>query len=414
MSVPDRRLSVAAISESKERAELGPSPHGGVLTPRLIGPGQRDLWLERAPALPSVKLTPREVADIECLAVGAFSPLSGFLGRADYESVVAEMRLESGLVWTLPVTLAATADEVVKLKQLEEAVLRDPAGEALAILHLEEVFAYDREEEAERVFRTSDPSHPGVRALLAQGEWLLGGAVSVLRLPRGRPFVRYRLTPHEVRRAIADRGWRTVAGFQTRNPIHRAHEYLTKCALEITDGLLLHPLVGETKQGDVPAEVRVRAYQALLARYYPQERLLMAVFPAAMRYAGPREAIFHAICRKNYGCTHFIVGRDHAGVGDYYGSFDAHDIFEEFEPDEIGITPLLFDHAFFCRRCRQMATNKTCPHGDSDRVVLSGTEVRRRLEEGEEIPEEFSRPEVAEVLRDVQLSQRGNADAQGR
>lgn len=405
MSVWERELRVAENSGPAAPIERGPPPHGGVLAPRLVGPAERDLWLERAVGLPSVKLTPREVADIECLAVGAFSPLSGFLGRADYESVIADMRLASGLVWSLPVTLAATAGEVVQLKGFEEVVLRDPAGEPLAILQLEEVFAYDREEEAERVFRTSDPAHPGVSALLDQGEWLLGGAVSVLRLPRKRPFVQYRLTPNETRQAIADRGWRTVVGFQTRNPIHRAHEYLTKCALEVVDGLLLHPLVGETKDGDVPAEVRMHAYQALLADYYPQDRVLMAVFPAAMRYAGPREAIFHAICRKNYGCTHFIVGRDHAGVGDYYGSFDAHGVFEEFELEEIGITPVFFDHAFFCRRCDQMTTAKTCPHGRSDRVALSGTEVRRRLEEGKAIPEEFSRPEVAGVLREQALGE---------
>jgi sulfate adenylyltransferase len=365
----------------------------------LASPDERDLLMEGAAAAPSVNLTQREVADIECLAVGAFSPLTGFMSKRDYESVVADMRLESGLPWSLPVTLAATADEVLELKSAEDVVLRDPAGEPLAVLHLEEVYAYDREEEAERVFRTSDPAHPGVAGLLAQGEWLLGGEVTVLRFPRSRPFVRYRLTPIEARRAISERGWKTVAGFQTRNPIHRAHEYLTKCALEIADGLLLHPLVGETKEGDVPAEVRMNAYHELLANYYPAERVLLAVFPAAMRYAGPREAVFHAICRKNYGCTHFIVGRDHAGVGDYYGSFDAHDIFGEFSADEIGITPLFFDHSFYCRKCEQMATVKTCPHGEDDRVTLSGTEVRRRLKGGEEIPPQFSRPEVAEILR---------------
>jgi sulfate adenylyltransferase len=414
MSYSRRRLEIAATPGPRVGLEPGPAPHGGVLTPRLSSPEERDRWLEAAPQLPSVALTAREVSDLECLAVGAFSPLEGFIGQKDYESVVAEMRLSSGLVWSLPVTLAATAEEALRIRSADNLVLRDPAGEPLAILHLEEVFAYDREEEAERVFRTSDPAHPGVTALLDQGEWLLGGKVSVLRLPRRRAFVQYRLTPHETRRAIADRGWRTVVGFQTRNPIHRAHEYLTKCGLEVADGLLLHPLVGETKQGDVPAEARMRAYQALLAHYYSQERVLLAVFPAAMRYAGPREAIFHAVCRKNYGCTHFIVGRDHAGVSNYYGSFDAHDIFGEFTEEELGILPLFFDHAFWCRRCGQMATTKTCPHGESERVSLSGTEVRRRLAEGEEIPEEFSRPEVAAVLRDVQLSQRGSADAQGR
>jgi ATP sulfurylase len=344
-----------------------------------------------------VTLTARQVADLECLAVGAFSPLEGFLGQADYESVVEDMRLTCGLVWSLPITLAATPDEVLGLKGADDVALRDPRGDVLAILHLEDVYCYDREQEAEKVFRTSDAAHPGVSTLLAQGERLLGGPVSVLHLP-SRPFMTFRLTPKEVRRTIAERGWRTVAGFQTRNPIHRAHEYLTKCALETVDGLLLHPLVGETKEEDVAADVRLRAYEAMLAGYYPQTRVLLSVFPAAMRYGGPREAIFHAICRKNYGCTHFIVGRDHAGVGRYYGTFEAQEIFGEFTPDEIGVVPLFFDHAFWCVRCGQMATVKTCPHSPSDRVALSGTEVRRRLSIGEPLPEEFSRPEVAEIL----------------
>src|SRR5207244_796030 len=284
----------------------GPPPHGGRLTSRLAHPDERDRWLDQVPHLPSVILTPREVADIECLAVGAFSPLEGCLGKSDHESGLA-------------------------LRRAGGVVRRGPLGGPLAVLHLEEVFAYDREEEAEGVFRTSDPAHPGVAALLAQGEWLLGGRVTVLRLPRGRPFVSYRLTPREVRLAVADRGWRTVVGFQTRNPIHRAHEYLTKCALEQVDGLLLHPLVGERKGHDIPDDFRVQAYEVLMEGYYPKDRVLLSVFVAAMRYAGPREALFHAICRKNYGCTHFIVGRDHAGVGNFYGTFDAQDLLREFE-----------------------------------------------------------------------------------
>jgi sulfate adenylyltransferase len=380
-------------------AEIGRPPHGGRLTARLAAPDERDRWLDQVPVLNSVTLTAREVADIECLAVGAFSPLEGFMGRADYESVVADMRLASGLAWSLPVTLAATAEEVLVLKQGGDVVLRDPQGEPLAILHLDEIYAYDREEEAEGVFRTSEAAHPGVAALLAQGEWLLGGKVTVLRLPRGRPFVAHRLTPREVRRAVADRGLRTVVGFQTRNPIHRAHEYITKCALEQVDGLLLHPLVGETKGDDIPADIRMQAYEALMKGYYPEDRVLLSVFVAAMRYAGPREAVFHALCRKNYGCTHFIVGRDHAGVGSYYGTFDAQDIFGEFTKEELGITPMFFDHSFWCTACGAMATAKTCPHGPADRVALSGTEVRRRLSSGEPLPPEFTRPEVAEVLR---------------
>ncbi|HEU5002520.1 MAG TPA: sulfate adenylyltransferase [Actinomycetota bacterium] len=383
-----------------ERPLPGPEPHGGTLTSRLAGPEERDRWLDQVPVLPSVTLSAREVADIECLAVGAFSPLEGFMGKADYGHVVAEMRLASGLVWSLPVTLAATADEVLTLKKGGDVVLRDPQSEPLAILHLDEIYAYDREDEAESVFRTSDASHPGVAALLAQGEWLLGGKVTVLRLPRGRPFIAYRQTPKEVRMALADRGWRTVVGFQTRNPMHRAHEYITKCALEQVDGLLFHPLVGEaSSDDDVPTKVRMQIYETLIENYYPADRVLLAVFVAAMRYAGPREAIFHAVCRKNYGCTHFIVGRDHAGVGNYYGTFDAQDIFRQFTAAELGITPIFFDHAFFCRRCGHMATVKTCPHGTSDRVTLSAAEVRRRLSGNEEIPPEYARPEVAGILR---------------
>ncbi|HWD08885.1 MAG TPA: sulfate adenylyltransferase [Actinomycetota bacterium] len=386
-------------SKAYAKVDFGPPPHGGVLASRLAGPEERDRWLDQVPVLNSVTLTAREAADIECLAVGAFSPLEGFMGKADYRSVVADMRLANGLVWSLPVTLAATAEEVLLLKKGGDVVLRDPQGEPLAILHLDEIFAYDREEEAESVFRTSEAAHPGVAALLAQGEWLLGGTVTVLRLPRGRPLVSYRLTPREVRRAVADRGWRTVVGFQTRNPIHRAHEYLTKCALEQVDGLLLHPLAGESTGDDVPADIRMRSYEALMAGYYPHDRVLLSVFVAAMRYAGPREAVFHALCRKNYGCTHFMVGRDHAGVGNYYGTFDAQDIFGEFTAGELGIEPMFFDDAFWCTVCGGMATAKTCPHGPGHRVTLPGAEVRRRLSSREPLPHEFIRPEVAEVLR---------------
>jgi sulfate adenylyltransferase len=377
----------------------GPEPHGGSLTARLASEDEREGLLEKAGKLVSIDLGEKALADLECLAVGAFSPLEGFMTRADYQSVLKDMRLESGLVWSLPVTLPVGDDKVRELKGAEQLALVAADSGPLAILHLEEVYQYDKNDEARHIYRTEDPAHPGVAQLHDQGGSLLGGRVTVLRLPPGRPFEEYRLTPEEVRLECAHRGWRTVAGFQTRNPIHRAHEYLTKCALEIVDGLLLHPLVGKTKGDDVPAAARMAAYRALLEEYYPASRVLLSVFPAAMRYAGPREAVFHAICRKNYGCTHFIVGRDHAGVGNYYGSFEAHEIFGEFTAGQIGITPIFFDHAFWCRICGQMATAKTCPHSPEERVALSGTEVRRRLSTGEDIPTEFSREEVAEVLR---------------
>lgn len=377
----------------------GAPAHGGVLVRAMAAPEVTGEWLEKSPTMPSLTLNEQNVADLECLGVGAFSPLNGFMNRADYESVLKDMRLTSGLAWTLPVTLCVFEPELEAIKGHDEIALKSPAGETLAILHLEEVHKCDRSAEARHVYRTEDENHPGVAALVSQGDHMLGGRVTVLAMPAGRPFERLRLPPAEVREELAGRGWRTIAGFQTRQPIHRAHEYHTKVALETIDGLLLHPMVSEGKGEDFPASVRMAAYNALLADFYPPARVVLSAFPATMRYAGPREAVFHAICRKNYGCTHFIVGRDHAGVGSYYGSFEAHEIFEEFTREELGITPLLFDHAFWCSLCDQMTTVKTCPHSPEDRVVLSRTEVNRRLITGEPIPKEFSRLQVAEVLR---------------
>jgi len=326
------------------------------------------------------------------------------MGKKDYESVLGKMRLANGLPWTLPITLSVTDEQAKKLRAGDDVALcGPPVGAQLiaplhAILHLEEKFEYDPRQEAEKILRTADETHPGVKALFEQGPIYLGGKISLLQPIPHDDFRAYRLDPRETRRVFEERGWKRVVGFQTRNPIHRAHEYLTKAALEICDGLLIHPIAGETKGDDIPVNVRMRCYEVLIEKYYPRERVLLAVNPAFMRYAGPREAIFHAIVRKNYGCTHFIVGRDHAGVGNYYGTFDAHKIFENFEPEEIGITPFFFDHAFFCRQCDEMASTKTCPHGDSDRVILSGTKVRELLQKGILPPPEFSRPEVAKIL----------------
>ena len=373
------------------------SPHGGTLEDLVLGPDQLETALSEAEHHPKLTLGAREAADLEMLAVGAMSPLTGFMLEKDYRSVLEEMRLASGLVWSMPITISLTDDEVKRIGGADVVTLtigEDP----VALLEVEEVYRRDRSEEAASVFQTTDSKHPGVRALEEAGDWLAGGALKVLRLPEHTTFVEHRMTPRETRKAFEERGWSRVVGFQTRNPVHRAHEYLQKCALEIVDGLLLHPLVGETKEDDVPAEVRMRCYRVLLDEYYPRDRVLLSVFPAAMRYAGPKEAIFHAIVRKNYGCTHFIVGRDHAGVGEYYGSFDAHRIFERFDPDELGIIPLFFDHAFWCYRCEGMATVKICPHGDEDRLTLSGTKVREMLRGGERPPIEFTRPEVADIL----------------
>jgi sulfate adenylyltransferase len=362
------------------------TPHGGELVERT---GERPPGVD---AVEHVRLTPRELADLDMVASGALSPLAGFMGRADYERVVEEMRLANGLPWALPVCLA-----VPEAPAGDRVALVDQTGGRLAVLDVGEVYEYDKEREAERCFRTTDDAHPGVARLYRQHDLYLGGTVTVFARQEP-PFVELHRDPRDTRALFVERGWKRVVGFQTRNPIHRAHEYLTKCALETVDGLLIHPLVGETKSDDVPAAVRVEAYRALLAGYYPRDRVVVSAFPAAMRYAGPREAIWHALCRKNYGCSHFIVGRDHAGVGDYYGSYDAQVIFDEFEPHELDIEPMFFEHAFWCRACGQMATAKTCPHGGDDHVFLSGTKVRDLLSRGELPPEEFTRPEIAELL----------------
>jgi sulfate adenylyltransferase len=361
-------------------------PHGGELVDRT---GERPEGLD---SLETVSLNSRELSDLDMLASGALSPLTGFMGREDYERVVEEMRLAGGLPWALPVCLA-----VEEAPNGDRIALAGDDGRPLAVLEVEEVYEYDKEREASQCFRTTDEEHPGVARLYAQHDRYVAGPVTVFE--RLEPaFPQLHKDPAATRALFADRGWRRVVGFQTRNPIHRAHEYLTKCALEIVDGLLIHPLVGETKSDDVPAETRVAAYDALVERYYPQERVVVSAFPAAMRYAGPREAIWHAICRKNYGCSHFIVGRDHAGVGDYYGTYDAQLIFDELEPHELDVEPMFFEHAFYCRACGQMATPKTCPHSGDDHVFLSGTKVRELLAQGELPPKEFSRPEVAEIL----------------
>jgi sulfate adenylyltransferase len=384
------------------------APHGGTLVDLVATGADAERLAQEASHHPKVGVSHRELSDLEMLAVGALSPLRGFVGEKDYHSILETMHLESGLPWTIPVTLSLTEEEVKRIGGAEAVALTShEGGPPLAILEVAEVFRRDREKEAQAVFGTEDVQHPGVKALHDAGDWCLAGDVRAFRLPQHRDFAKYRKTPAETRAEFAKRGWRTVVGFQTRNPIHRAHEYIQKCALEIVDGLLVHPLMGATKADDVPPDVRMRCYEALFADYYPRDRAMISVFPAAMRYAGPKEAIWHAICRKNYGCTHFIVGRDHAGVGDYYGTYDAQKFFEEFEPGELGITPLMFEHSFYCLTCEGMASPKTCPHDDEVRVILSGTKVREMLRGGEKPPPEFSRPEVAEILIDAMRAQAG-------
>jgi sulfate adenylyltransferase len=373
-------------------------PHGGVLVNRLLDASAREAALEQAQRLPRVHLTEVALADLEMIAVGALSPLTGFMTRADYFSVRDSARLANGLPWGLPVTLTVPTRGSLQVGG-QAALMEDK--QPLAILDIEDISEIDPLQEAQQVYRTTDAAHPGVARLLRQGRVALGGAVHVIDLPRAAhtQFPDLRLTPEQTRAAFVQRGWRQIVAFQTRNPIHRAHEYMHKVALELVDGLLLHPLIGETKADDVPADVRIASYRALLAAYYPADRVLLAAFPAAMRYAGPREALWHAIARKNYGCTHIIIGRDHAGVGSYYGSCDAQRIFDDFEPAEIGITPLRFEHTFYCRACAGVVSRKTCPHPPSQHLTLSGTQVRAMLARGEALPPEFTRPEVAAILQ---------------
>jgi sulfate adenylyltransferase len=376
-------------------------PHGGKLTNRTLEGRDLEQSLDRAEKLPRLKLNSRQLSDVELIAIGAFSPLTGFMGKKDYDNVVDNQRLENGLPWTIPVTLAVSKEDSERLRPSSDIALIDDSERIVAILHLEEIYKYDRNHEAELVLKTTSDTHPGVQYLSGVGDYALAGSISLLRRPDRGEFTNYLLDPKETRFLFEHRGWNTVVGFQTRNPVHRAHEYILKCALETVDGLLLHPLVGETKSEDVPAEVRLQCYVALLDSALPSSRAVLSLYPAAMRYAGPREAIFHAIARKNYGCSHFIVGRDHAGVGNFYGTYDAQRKFLEFEPGELGIIPICFDATFYCKKCAAMASEKTCKHGPAERLVLSGTKVRELLRAGENLPIEFTRPEVAEILREA-------------
>ena len=373
------------------------APHGGELVSNMASEVELVDLQERARGLPEITVGSRQLAELEMLAIGAYSPLSGFMKRADYLGVVNDMHLENGLPWSVPITLSVTSEQAASLKEGSQVALTNEQGTLQAVMLLEEKYGYDKQHEASKVYRTTEEAHPGVKVVYQQGDVLLGGPVRVVALPN-QAFAEYRFTPVQSRRQFTERGWKRVVGFQTRNPVHRAHEYIQKCALETVDGLYLHPLVGDTKGDDIPADVRMRCYEVLLEHYYPEDRVVLGVLPASMRYAGPREAVFHALMRKNYGCSHFIVGRDHAGVGNYYGTYDAHYIFAEFDPAKLGIIPMFFDHTFFCRACDSMASSKTCPHGTDQHVTLSGTKVRQMLQAGEIPPREFSRPEVAKVL----------------
>jgi len=377
------------------------APHGGRLTDRQVHGNNADGLVREVSALPRLTLNGRERNDLEMIGSGAMSPLEGFMNAADYSSVVDLMHLTSGPVWPLPVVLSVKPGDPT-VQTGDRAALVDTDGTIWGDIEVEDVFTADLMDEAAKTLGTTDDSHPGVQYLKGLSGRYIGGKVRSIRRKELEDFPEYRLDPKETRVLFRARGWRTVVAFQTRNPIHRAHEYIQKCAMEIVDGLLLHPLVGETKEGDIPADVRMRCYEVLLDGYYPSTRVAMSVFPAAMRYAGPREAVFHALLRKNYGCSHFIVGRDHAGVGSFYGTYDAQMIFDRFDPDELGIIPLKFEHSFFCSKCGGMATPKTCAHEAEFRIFLAGTKVRAMLKEGVMPPPEFTRPEIAKILMDAE------------
>jgi sulfate adenylyltransferase len=389
-----------SIAEDTDTTSALVAPHGGALVDRFVSPRDAEILRESAGALPQITLDARELADLELIATGAASPLTGFLRSKDYRSVVEDLRLADGTLWPLPFTLVADDGVRALLAPGSRAALHDSKGRLWGVIDVADVFLRDPLVEARHVYRTEDPAHPGVAYLLSRPRWLVGGDVKVLPLPGDLPFAERRLTPLALRARIAERGWREVAGFQTRNPIHRAHEHLTKLALEQADGLVIHPLVGETKGDDVPAAVRFRAYEVLVEKYYPKERTILAAFPAAMRYAGPREALFHALVRKNYGITRLIVGRDHAGVGKFYGPYEAQEIFDRFDAEEVGVRPLKFEPTFFCRACATLASPRTCGHAAAERLDLSGSRVREILRSGGHLPPEFTRPEIAELLRE--------------
>ena len=372
------------------------APHGGTLVDRTVTGAAREALLAKAAGLPVIVLNSREASDLEMIAVGAMSPLSGFLGQADYEGVVKEMRLADGTLWPLPVVLATKGGEQ-GIAAGQDACLQLEDGTILGTIAVSDVWQPDKRAELEQCF-AGDDAHPAWGYLQSVGDSYVGGTITVADLPSHAKHNDYRLTPAQTRAAFAEKGWETVVAFQTRNPIHRAHEYLTKVALEQCDGLLVHPLVGDTKSDDIPSDTRMECYHALLSKYYPQDRTMLAVYPQAMRYGGPREAVLHAVCRQNYGVTHIIVGRDHAGVGAYYGTFDAQAIFDGLRADDLEIGTLRFEHAFWCKLTGGMATTKSSPAGPENRVFLSGTKVRDMLAAGQRPPEEFTRPEVADIL----------------
>ena len=383
------------------------APHGGNGLKALLAPhAERTEELARAQGMTQVPLTSREVSDLLMLGMGAYTPLEGFMNEADWRGSCLGMRLENGVFWPIPITLSCERDLADRIHREEEVALVDgESGEILAIMEVSEKYAPDKALECEHVYRTTDTDHPGVQKVMAQGEINLAGRVTCLaegEYPAKYPDLYLR--PAESRALFLENGWSQVAAFQTRNPMQRAHEHLVKIAIEVTDGVFIHQVLGKLKPGDIPAEVRTRAIQAMIDNYFVQGTVIQAGYPIEMRYAGPREALLHALIRQNFGCSHLIVGRDHAGVGDYYGPFDAHHIFDTLWEGALLTRPLKIDITFFCNKCFGMATGRTCPHGDEDRVHISGTRQRAMLAEGAPVPPEFGRPEVIEILREYYAS----------
>ena len=378
------------------------NPHGGgELKPLLLEGDALESEKARAQSLPQIRVSSREAGDLIMMGIGGFTPLEGFMTRADWEGVCDGMKMANGLFWPIPITLSTDRDTANSIKEGQDVALFDPErNEILATMKVTEKYTIDKAHECMMVYKTTDEDHPGVKMVMAQGEVNLAGPVKVLttgefREKYGDQF----MTPAETRAEFTKRNWSTIAAFQTRNPMHRSHEYLAKIAVEICDGVLVHSLLGKLKPGDIPAEVRSDAIGTLIDKYFVKNTVMQAGYPLDMRYAGPREALLHALFRQNYGCSHLIVGRDHAGVGDYYGPFDAHHIFDQIPKDALETKPLKIDWTFWCYKCGGMASMKTCPHEAGDRLLLSGTKLRKMLSEGENPPAEFSRPEVVEILK---------------
>ena len=378
------------------------SPHRGKLNPLLVEGEHMSEYKKKAESLSKIRLSSRETSDLIMMAIGAFSPLDGFMKEQDYKEVVDNMHLSDGTLWPIPITLSVTKQQADNISLGKEiALIDDESSDLMGLMEVQDKYRYDKKHEAGQVFFTKDEAHPGVKKVYQQHDVLIGGSVKALSEgPYPELYGSYYARPAETREIFFKKGWSTISAFQTRNPIHRSHEYCTKIALEVSDGILIHPLVGKLKADDIPADIRMKCYEVLLENYYPKDRVVLKVYPMEMRYGGPREALLHAIFRQNYGCTHLIIGRDHAGVGNYYGPFDAQKIFTQLKSGELDIQPLNIDWTFWCHKCDGMASMKTCPHDKKYRVLISGTKVRELLSKGQMPPKEFTRPEVAQILID--------------